>query len=122
MLFSQGIPIFIISPSLTKQAHIGVLSENTLTFFTYDRLRWHSHSLSQRADGLFGAFVIHDPVDITPPQSDLGHSKEDLRMREEHSLPSERILLIGDWYHRNSTAMLSWYRSKKSFGYVRLKV
>jgi FtsP/CotA-like multicopper oxidase with cupredoxin domain len=119
--FSQDIHFFIISLSLTKPAHIGASSSpwSVLTFCLINRYRWHSHSLSQRADGLFGAFVIHDPIDSTQPQSDVGHSKEDLRIRDEHSLPSERLLLIGDWYHRNSTAMLSWYRSKRSYGYVR---
>ena len=83
-----------------------------------DHFRWHSHSLSQRADGLFGAFVIHDFIATNPSQGGVGHSQDDLRIREEQSIFSERLLLVGDWYHRNSTTMLSWYRSKKSYGFV----
>lgn len=62
----------------------------------------------------------------------MDHSKEDLRIRSrrregkkakvifsENQFMSERILLIGDWYHRNASAMLKWYSSKKSNGWVR---
>lgn len=92
--------------------------------------RWHSHSLSQRADGLFGAFVIHAP--LGPAKVDPARIQDDLRIRQTSSkmrrdtyIPeptsfSERIVLIGDWYHSSAENMLKWYQSLNSFGIVRL--
>ena len=121
--FSRTIHSFTTLPFPTKLAHIGTWSKARDEFDMCAVLRaifrWHSHSLSQRADGLFGAFVVHDIVGTSHSLTDVEHSKEDLRIREARPFLSQRLLLVGDWYHRNSTAMLSWYRSKRSYGYVR---
>lgn len=117
MLFSRGIHFYTILQLGIKPAHIGEYLPGC--FFSASRLtavqRWHSHSLSQRADGLYGGFIIHD---ISQRDITFEHSSEDLRIRQTSSQISERLLLIGDWYHRNATAMLGWYRSKQSYGYV----
>ncbi|KIJ53597.1 multicopper oxidase [Sphaerobolus stellatus SS14] len=75
---------------------------------------WHSHALAQRADGLLGGFIIHEP--ISQP-SVFEHASEELRIRTGNAPYSERLLLMGDWYHRNATTMLGWYRSKHSAGF-----
>ncbi|KZS93824.1 hypothetical protein SISNIDRAFT_410823 [Sistotremastrum niveocremeum HHB9708] len=89
---------------------------------------WHSHSATQRADGLYGAFVVHKPSSSPKPPSINSHISDELK-RKSHPIarrvdslqasenPVEHILLIGDWYHDTATAMMKWYRSKTSHGY-----
>ncbi|KAF8588331.1 multicopper oxidase, partial [Ramaria rubella] len=100
-----------IQPNHTFLYNFTISEKQTGTYW------WHSHSAHQRADGLFGAFVVHDPVEDNQTHIDVGHSNEDLRIRAEKSSYSERLLLIGDWYHKEATAMFAWYMSKKSQGF-----
>ena len=64
--------------------------------------RYHGHSGIQRADGLYGALVVH--------QSD------DSWKSQESPLP-ETAVLIGDWYHRKSEDVLDWFLDPAHYGY-----
>lgn len=61
---------------------------------------WHGHSQLQRADGLFGGLVIHEPR----PRNADGAAQD------------EALLLIGDWFHRRQSDVLDWYSSPASAG------
>ncbi|EME78562.1 uncharacterized protein MYCFIDRAFT_190803 [Pseudocercospora fijiensis CIRAD86] len=61
---------------------------------------WHSHYAQQRADGLYGGFVVHNPVSGD----------------EEPEIADERLLLVGDWYHRHAAAALKAYMHPGAFG------
>jgi FtsP/CotA-like multicopper oxidase with cupredoxin domain len=63
--------------------------------------RYHAHSELQRADGLYGAFVIHEPVD--PDSFDQEYEKD-------------MLLLIGDWYHRPAFKVWDYYTDWTNFG------
>ncbi|KAF4332241.1 L-ascorbate oxidase [Fusarium beomiforme] len=58
---------------------------------------WHSHSDVQRADGLWGGLVVH-------------------ASHENVSPPEEYLLMVGDWFHRNQTEVMSWYADASSRG------
>ncbi|EXJ62675.1 hypothetical protein A1O7_03113 [Cladophialophora yegresii CBS 114405] len=64
---------------------------------------YHGHEKTQRDDGLYGGFIVHRPVE----QSDE---------KEVYDYAQEVLLLVGDWYHRPSTEVLSWYMNSRSFG------
>lgn len=68
---------------------------------------YHAHDQVQRADGLFGAFIVHQPA-----EEDKGMTRED-EFDEEFE---DRVLLVGDWYHRPSEEVLKWYMRAGSFG------
>ncbi|RBR21890.1 uncharacterized protein FIESC28_04733 [Fusarium coffeatum] len=58
---------------------------------------WHSHSDLQRADGLWGGLVVHSP-------------------KEDKSLQDDYLIMVGDWFHRNQSEVLSWYADPSSRG------
>lgn len=60
---------------------------------------YHSHHQNQRADGLYGALIVHKP-----------------RSRGHQTLDSEYILMLGDWYHRSAEDALRFYSHPGSFG------
>lgn len=60
---------------------------------------WHSHSQVQRGDGLYGGLVVHRPAKEAP-----------------FSTGSDALLLVGDWFHRKQTDVLSWYADYSSLG------
>ncbi|TVY24202.1 Oxidoreductase [Lachnellula hyalina] len=64
---------------------------------------WHAHSQVQRGDGMYGGLVVHKPSRI---DSELG----------VYGSEREILLMIGDWYHRTSSDVLSWYMSTRGFG------
>ncbi|KAL7948812.1 multicopper oxidase [Trichoderma barbatum] len=66
----------------------------------YGTFWWHSHSQLQRADGLFGGLVIHEPRQRNP----------------DTPVQDEALLLIGDWFHRKQSDVLAWYSSPASAG------
>lgn len=79
------------------------------TSFTYDFIVdweqhgtfwWHAHDGVQRADGLYGGLVVHDPAQWNDDQLNS----------EEH------LLLIGDWYHRPAEGALRFYMHPGAFG------
>ncbi|KAJ9645540.1 hypothetical protein H2204_001120 [Knufia peltigerae] len=60
---------------------------------------WHAHSQLQRGDGLYGGFIVHQPI-----------------ASQEEKLHSESLLLIGDWYHQNAQDLLTWFTSVIAIG------
>lgn len=64
--------------------------------------RYHAHSEVQRADGLYGGLVVHDP--ITPLQS------------VEYDYDHELLLLVGDWYHWDAKRVLGMFMRMTSVG------
>ncbi|UNI19384.1 hypothetical protein JDV02_005569 [Purpureocillium takamizusanense] len=67
---------------------------------------YHAHSAVQRADGLYGGFVVHKPVDQD------GQNDPSL-----YQYDSEKLLLIGDWYHASADAVLAEYKDFRNFAY-----
>lgn len=65
---------------------------------------WHAHSQVQRGDGMYGGLVIHEPFNVN------------IESRRDDAYGSEVLLMIGDWYHRSSDEVLSWYMSTRGFG------
>ncbi|KAG6180361.1 hypothetical protein E4U10_007545 [Claviceps purpurea] len=65
---------------------------------------YHAHSAVQRADGIHGGLVVHKPVGK--------QRKSDLSI---HGYDSEKLLLIGDWYHRSADRVLAEYKDFRSF-------
>ncbi|PTB73372.1 multicopper oxidase [Trichoderma longibrachiatum ATCC 18648] len=61
---------------------------------------WHGHSQLQRADGLFGGLVVHEPR----------------HRNDNEAAQDEALLLIGDWFHRRQSDVLDWYSSPASAG------
>ncbi|RLM00064.1 hypothetical protein CFD26_103818 [Aspergillus turcosus] len=70
--------------------------------YTY---RYHAHSGVQRADGLYGGLVVHEPAKT---------ASQNLSVYQQQP---QHLLLIGDWYHRQAEAVLEWYRDPGHFGY-----
>ena len=66
--------------------------------------RYHAHSELQRADGLYGAFIVHAAPDSETPEIMAYQYDEDL------------ALLVGDWYHRSSQKVLNYYTDWTNFG------
>jgi FtsP/CotA-like multicopper oxidase with cupredoxin domain len=62
---------------------------------------YHAHDGVQRADGLYGGLVVHQPAT---------HSGNAV------AFPDEHLLLIGDWYHRSAVEALSFYMHPGAFG------
>ena len=67
----------------------------------YGTYWYHAHDQVQRADGLFGGLIVHEPIN---------------RALQHHSVDEERLLMIGDWYHRTASEVLAWYMRAGSFG------
>lgn len=66
----------------------------------YGTFWYHAHEGVQRADGLFGGLVVHKPVLETV----------------EGNPADEKLILVGDWYHRNATDALQFYMHPGAFG------
>ena len=62
---------------------------------------WHSHFGAQRADGLYGGFVVRQP------------------RRQPLTLEKEALLMVGDWFHDNQTDELTHFHSRYSQGIER---
>ncbi|KAF9061721.1 multicopper oxidase-domain-containing protein [Rhodocollybia butyracea] len=75
---------------------------------------YHSHHSTHRADGLFGALVIHPPI-----QEEHRDELRGLRYYRRDTKSSEvwdQIMLIGDWYHRQASEVQDWFQSRRSHG------
>lgn len=68
---------------------------------------YHAHDQVQRADGLFGAFIVHRPAE---------EDERPAEVNEMNKRIEERVLLVGDWYHRPAEEVLKWYLRAGSFG------
>lgn len=64
---------------------------------------YHAHEGVQRADGLFGPLIVHRPSDAK-------------RHVDEQQGVEERLLLVGDWYHRPAQDVMGWFIQAASFG------
>ncbi|KAJ4393579.1 hypothetical protein N0V93_002792 [Gnomoniopsis smithogilvyi] len=90
-----------ISPGANFTYEITIAEDQWGTFW------YHAHDQVQRADGLFGAFIVHRP------------SEKGMEIFEDDTSFSEledRVLLVGDWYHRSATDVLTRYMRPGSFG------
>jgi FtsP/CotA-like multicopper oxidase with cupredoxin domain len=67
---------------------------------------YHAHDHVQRGDGLFGGFVIHRGPDKAKSRPQIPANQYD----------EERIMMVGDWYHRPAKDALAWYMRSGSFG------
>jgi FtsP/CotA-like multicopper oxidase with cupredoxin domain len=94
-----------IQPGTSFTYNFTISADQSGTFW------YHAHSNVQRADGLYGGFVIHRPV-----SSLVAHEHWDRDDATQHGYQKEILLLIGDWYHRQSRDVLSWYMRAGSFG------
>ncbi|QUC19070.1 uncharacterized protein UV8b_03311 [Ustilaginoidea virens] len=68
---------------------------------------YHAHSAVKRADGLYGALIVHKPVEGRIAHSDMALYEYD----------GEKLLLIGDWYHMPAEKVLAEYKDFRSFAY-----
>ncbi|KAI5476593.1 hypothetical protein MNV49_007480 [Pseudohyphozyma bogoriensis] len=78
---------------------------------------YHSHFHNQRADGLYGAFIIHPPSTLTPPSHPLHDDLKPRKLRggaAEKEREEELVFMIGDWHQRSGTAIQKWYMSRLS--------
>lgn len=89
-----GITQSPIPPGLTFTYNFTVDSDQRGTFW------YHSHFAEQRADGLYGGLVVHEPRNEAVTAD----------------LAPERLLLIGDWYHRTAVEALEYYMHPGAFG------
>ncbi|KAF4457103.1 putative multicopper oxidase [Fusarium austroafricanum] len=80
-----------ISPGSSFVYNFTIGEEERGTFW------WHSHSDVQRADGLWGGLIVHSPDESNPS-------------------PEDYLLMVGDWFHKNQTEVLSWYADARSRG------
>ncbi|OKL58237.1 hypothetical protein UA08_06387 [Talaromyces atroroseus] len=89
---------------------------------------YHAHSNVQRADGLYGGFVVHRPVSPSFPNVRGLFEKHrglndnmsgEMRVPDsvEYVYDKELLLMIGDWYHRTAQDVASWYLWWGSRGY-----
>ncbi|KAK5999704.1 hypothetical protein QM012_005110 [Aureobasidium pullulans] len=93
-----GITQASIAPGKTFTYNFTIAPSEHGTFW------YHAHDHVQRADGLYGGLVVHQP---------LSHER---RRGGGSSVPCEQLLLIGDWYHRPAEEVSSTYMSSGSFG------
>ena len=82
-----------IPPGKTFVYRLQISTEQAGTFW------YHAHSETQRADGLYGAFIVHAAANTTSakPEDDL----------------EDQVLMIGDWYHRTGAEVLDYYMDWK---------
>ncbi|GME23673.1 multicopper oxidase [Neofusicoccum parvum] len=66
---------------------------------------YHAHKQVQRADGLFGGLIVHRPSIAGSPLDP-----------QKYEYDEERLLLVGDWYHRSANEVLAWYMRAAPFG------
>ncbi|KZO91306.1 multicopper oxidase [Calocera viscosa TUFC12733] len=86
---------------------------------------YHSHHATQRADGLFGAMIVHPSSDkpiVHQEPRFWTRSSGPLSARFFSNAPDEMdydediVMMVGDWYHRTGKEILDWYWSRKSAG------
>lgn len=64
---------------------------------------YHAHFETQRADGLYGAIVIHPPAENDSSEAKTFGYEED------------QVLMVGDWFHRTAHQVLASYDTGKNF-------
>ncbi|KAF1983374.1 multicopper oxidase [Aulographum hederae CBS 113979] len=76
----------------------------------YGTFWWHAHHQEQRGDGMYGALIVHRPAETVQ-----GHAVA-VSDAVKYGYDEERVLMIGDWYHRPAEEVLGWYLQAASFG------
>lgn len=87
-----GITQSLIAPGEIFTYNFSISDDQYGTFW------YHAHDQVQRADGLYGGIVVHDPKE------------------KQHADTVENLLMVGDWYHRTADEVLAWYMRSASFG------
>lgn len=64
---------------------------------------YHAHDSVQRADGMYGGLVIHEPANVE-------------RAGDQRHSMNEYLIIAGDWYHRSGRDALESYMHPGSFG------
>lgn len=88
-----------ISPSQEMEYHLRIPEDQSGSFW------WHSHSETQRADGLFGSLIVHKPGGGVGQESEA----------TKYGYEEEQVLMVGDWYHRPAEDVLGSYRDWQNF-------
>lgn len=88
-----------ISPRREMRYQLDIPDDGAGTFW------WHSHSETQRADGLFGALIVHDP----------DNGGEEGVEATKYEYEEEQVLMVGDWYHRPAREVLASYLDWTNF-------
>ena len=70
---------------------------------------YHAHSGVRRADGLYGGLVVHEPSH--------GRAAAAAPDPSTRRYDSERLLLVGDWYHRPASEVLAWFEDPDHYAY-----
>ncbi|KAF5368513.1 hypothetical protein D9758_002436 [Tetrapyrgos nigripes] len=127
-----GVTGCAIPPGRNQTYRFHIDDEQSGTFW------YHSHYPTQRADGLYGALIIHPPfeIDIIPANDtkSKGPLPGELKLRVPTGIPMSRVygrnsadessrnmtkdqvILLGDWYHRSGKQVFDWYQSLRSAG------
>ncbi|EFR03577.1 iron transport multicopper oxidase FET3 [Nannizzia gypsea CBS 118893] len=74
---------------------------------------YHAHSGLQRAEGLYGGLVVHEP---SAPSMRIARDSAMHTEAFKYQYEKEHLLLIGDWYHRPAEDVLKWFRSLEANG------
>ncbi|OAL72668.1 laccase [Trichophyton violaceum] len=74
---------------------------------------YHAHSALQRAEGLYGGFVVHKP---STPSMRIARDPAIHADAVKYQYEKEHLLLIGDWYHRPAEDVLKWFKSLEANG------
>jgi hypothetical protein len=98
---SKGASIPTKFQLVTKREHSGKAKKINIIQFALTGLRYHAHSEVQRADGLYGGLVIHNPT-----------SSEAISYQYDREL----LLLVGDWYHWPATKVLDTFMRPTNTG------
>ena len=94
---AAGLTQCTIRPGKELTYRIKIRDDQSGTFW------YHSHFETQRADGLYGPLVVHNPATA-------GNSERNI-----HGYVDDQVLMIGDWYHRSAVDVLDQYDNWKSF-------
>ncbi|TKA76878.1 hypothetical protein B0A55_03204 [Friedmanniomyces simplex] len=94
---AAGITQNAIPPGETLTYNFTIADDQHGTFW------WHAHSAVQRADGLFGGLVVHQPAEF-------GQGLPAIEQEVEY------LLMVQDWYHRSAEEALDFYMHLGSFG------
>lgn len=87
---------------MNRWEHSGTPHRDHFESILLGSYRYHAHSEVQRADGLYGGLIIHNP--ISPP--------ENITYEYDHEL----LFLVGDWYHEQAEKVLGMFMRRISSG------
>ncbi|KAK9461075.1 Cupredoxin [Lipomyces oligophaga] len=103
-LYQRGTNVMDGVPGVT-QCGIPIHDENFVYDFNLTQsgsFWWHSHSKTQRIDGIMGGLIVYD-------------SEE--RYQIDRDYDEEIYLILHDHYHETGANMFDWYLSRESAGF-----